>query len=382
VTQWIRPILKSFREVVGLTGPKSIASKNALWTPTKGRRIELPEFAAVQDKSKASHRAFTAIYGISKSKRKKVARTFIRSSLVLGLLYGTALGGSIAGRDVPVPLYGVTLDDVSKPTPEGNSLAHVAHRPAVRIVFDPRTDASYYVKPIQQFRSVAYIMGELADSSYMRQYTASSIKTWTQNYTAALGNLVDIWEIGNEVNGDWLGSNTMAKIEAMYDVVASQDGATALTFFYEGEPSDPHNCISTDNGGNDMFTWIAQQFRLNQPTSQRSVETEKIRLNVNYVLISWYPDQCPGENPNWPWVYTKLAGIFPKSKVGFGELGTAHPQYGSSYEIDEINQYYPMAKTVAGLPASYIGGYFWWYFAEEMVPWGTTLSNVLNAAIQ
>ena len=344
--------------------------------------LNYPEFAAVQDKSKASHRAFTAIYGISKSKRKKVARTFIRSSLVLGLFYGTALGGSIAGRDVPVPLYGVTLDDVSKPAPEGNSLAHVAHRPTVRIVFDPRTDASYYVKPIQQFRSVAYIMGELADSSYMRQYTASSIKTWTQNYTAALGNLVDIWEIGNEVNGDWLGSNTMAKIEAMYDVVASQDGATALTFFYEGEPSDPHNCISTDNGGNDMFTWIAQQFQLNQPTSQRSVETEKIRINVNYVLISWYPDQCPRENPNWPWVYTKLAGIFPKSKVGFGELGAAHPQYGSSYEIDEINQYYPMAKTVAGLPASYIGGYFWWYFAEEMVPWGTTLSNVLNAAIQ
>jgi hypothetical protein len=41
-----------------------------------------------------------------------------------------------------------------------------------------------------------------------------------------------------------------------------------------------------------------------------------------------------------------------------------------------------MAKTVAGLPASYIGGYFWWYFAEEMVPWGTTLSSVLNTAIQ
>ena len=100
------------------------------------------------------------------------------------------------------------------------------------------------------------------------------------------------------------------------------------------------------------------------------------------MLISWYPDQFPGESPNWPWVYIKLAGIFPNSKVGFGELGTADPQYGSVYEINEITQYYPMAKTVAGLPASYIGGYFWWYFAEEMVPWGTTLSSVLNTAIQ
>ena len=117
--------------------------------------------------------------------------------------------------------------------------------------------------------------------------------------------------------------------------MASQDGATALTFFYEGEPADPHNCISTDNGGNDMFTWIAQQFQLNQLTSQRSVETEKIRLNVNYVLISWYPDQCPGENPNWPWVYTKLAGIFPKSTLFFdahrksarGALSWSHQKF-------------------------------------------------------
>jgi hypothetical protein len=304
------------------------------------------------------------------------------AALIVGLMYGSASGGSIAGRSVPVPLYGVTLDDVSKSSSEANSLAHMVHQPTARIVFDAGTNASYYVKPIQQFRSAAYIMGLLADSYYMSKYTPSNIKTWTQNYTATLGSLVDIWEIGNEVNGDWLGSNTIAKIEAMYDVVASQGGATALTFFYEGEPSDPNNCISTDNGGNDMFSWITQQFQLNLPVSQRSVETEKIRLNVNYVLISWYPDQCPGESPNWPWVYTKLAGIFPNSKVGFGELGTADPQYGSVYEINEITQYYPMAKTVAGLPASYIGGYFWWYFAEEMVPWGTTLSSVLNTAIQ
>jgi hypothetical protein len=225
-------------------------------------------------------------------------------------------------------------------------------------------------------------MGELADSSYMKRYTVSSINTWTQSYTATLGNLVDIWEIGNEVNGGWLGSNTMAKVEAMYKVVASQGGVTALTFFYEGEPSDPHNCISTDNHGNDMFTWITQHFQLNLPASRRSVETENIRLNVNYALISWYPDECLGETPDWPQVYNKLAEIFPNSRVGFGELGTANPQYGSSFEIKEIRQNYRMAKIVAGLPASYVGGYFWWYFAEEMVPWGTTLSSVLNAAIK
>jgi hypothetical protein len=259
--------------------------------------------------------------------------------------------------------------------------------PTARIVFDTGEKPSHYVKAIQQFRPVSYIMGELIDSSYMTRYkTVSAVQSWTSSYTSTLGSLVDIWEVGNEVNGNWLssqsnGADVLPKIEAMYDIVSNLGGATAITFFYEGEPSDPNNCIAADHGGNDMFTWIKAQFQLNLPPAQRSAETEKIRLGLNYALISWYPDQCPGAKPNWPWVYTTLAGIFPNAKVGFGELGAANPENGSNFEINEISGYYPMAKTGSGLPASYIGGYFWWYFAEEMVPWPGSLGGVLNAAL-
>ena len=160
-----------------------------------------------------------------------------------------------------------------------------------------------------------------------------------------LGSAVDIWEVGNEVNGNWLsnksnGADVMPKIEAMYSIVTAQGGRTALTFFYEGEPSDPNNCIATDHGGNDMFTWITTNFSLNLPVSQRPVATEAIRTGVNYVLISWYPADCPGEKPNWPAVYTKVASIFPQSQVGFGELGTDNPQDGSTYEDDDLAKFF------------------------------------------
>ena len=293
------------------------------------------------------------------------------------------LSGPITGRAVPAPIYGVTLDSLGNLSAELNSLQQMVHRPTARIVFDAGQPASAYLAPIQQLRTGSYIMGELADSSYMPGYTVASIASWAQSYAQTLGNNVDIWEIGNEVNGDWLGAATMAKVEAMYDAVASQGGITALTFYYEGEPSDPGNCIAATNGGNDMFTWINQNFQLNVAMPQRSAETEQIRQNLGYVLVSWYPDQCPGEDPDWPLVYTQLAAIFPNARVGFGELGTANPQNGSAYEVAEINQYYPLAKALPGLPPNYIGGYFWWYFAEEMVPWGTTvLSSTLNSAIQ
>jgi hypothetical protein len=316
----------------------------------------------------------------------------ISGALITGLwlfamMPNPAPGATIAGRNVPSPIYGVTLDDVSNTTAKVNSLSQMVHPPTARIVFDPGVLPSYYLKRIQQFRNVAYIMGQLADSSYMTEYTVSSIVTWAENYTGMLGSLVDIWEIGNEINGNWLstlsdGSDVLPKMEAMFDGVFSKGGQTALTFFYEGEPSDPNNCIATDHGGNDMFTWITNNFQLNLPPNERPASTENIRLNVNYVLISWYPDQCPGQNPNWPWVFTKLASIFPNSNVGFGELGTVDPQYGSPFEISLISEYYSMAKILPSLPASYIGGYFWWYFAEEMVPWGSLLSSTLNAAIQ
>jgi hypothetical protein len=307
---------------------------------------------------------------------------------ITALVFVTDASAQITGRQVPSPIVGITYDDVSRVSKETTTLQSIARIPTVRIVFDKGEPASYYLAPIQAFNPKAYIMGELIDSSYMKRYTTvSAVQTFTTNYTRVLGSQVDIWEIGNEVNGNWLsnlgnGSDVMPKVEAMYDIVSSQSGRTALTFFYEGEPSEPNNCIATDHGGNDMFTWINSRFSLNLPPSQRPAETEKIRLGLNYALISWYPDQCPGEMPNWTAVYTQLSTIFPNAGVGFGELGTANPQNGSTFEKNEISSIYPMKAGVGGLPPTYVSGVFWWYAAEEMVPWPGYLGSALNLAIQ
>ena len=308
----------------------------------------------------------------------RIVRTLLLATAIL-VGAGTANPQTITGRTIPSPVYGITLDDVTNVSAEVKALSQLVKTTTVRVVFDKEVSASYYKSAIQKLRSEAYIVGELIDSYYMKQFTSiSSVQLWTNSYVTTLGSLVDVWEVGNEVNGSWLGTrpSVMSKVEAMYDLVAAKGGKTALTFFYEGEPSEPYNCIDRSGGGNDMFTWINQQF-LTSPTT----ETEKIRRGIDYALISWYPDQCPGENPNWPAVYAKLASLFPNAKVGFGELGTANPENGSSYEVNEISTYYPMGKTLASLPASYIGGYFWWHSAEEIVPWPGSLGLALNSAL-
>ena len=313
-------------------------------------------------------------------------------TLACALTASLPASAQITGRSVPAPITGITFDDVSNVSAEVTTLSSIAKPPSVRVVFDTGEPGSYYLKPIQSFHPVAYVMGELMDSSYACSYSVPGITSFTQNYTATLGSLVDIWEVGNEINGSWLcnssstrhrssgnggAGSVMQKVEAMYNTVTALGGRTALTFFYEGEPSEPNNCIDTSGGGNDMFSWIATNF-LNSPTT----ESEAIRLGVNYVLISWYPDQCPGENPNWPVVYTKLGQVFPNAKVGFGELGTANPKNGSAFEKNEIDTIYPLKAGVGGLPSNYISGVFWWYAAEEMVPWPGSLGLTLKAAIQ
>src|SRR5579863_9113310 len=161
-------------------------------------------------------------------------RIVLAAVVSLGMAPALAFAGSITGRTVPAPLYGVTLDNVDNSVLYGEllSLSGLPHVPTARVNFDPGMSPSWYLPQVRQLRSVSYIMGQLIDSSEMCQYTAKSATNWAQKYTATLTNNVDIWEVGNEINGNWLCNNAFGKMAAMYNVVAGQLGRTALTFFY------------------------------------------------------------------------------------------------------------------------------------------------------
>lgn len=109
-----------------------------------------------------------------------------------------------------------------------------------------------------------------------------------------------------------------------------------------------------------MFTWAAANIPL------------RMQQGLDYVLISYFEDDCNGAQPNWQAVFTKLHGMFPNSKIGFGEVGTVNDPRKASY----INRYYSMHIDVP----NYVGGYFWWYFKEDMVPYTKILWPVINVA--
>ncbi len=258
-------------------------------------------------------------------------------------------------------LYGVTVDNIAKLPSILAALGRIGakHRPIARIVFDEGMSPGEYAQAVPAIHAQSAVMGEILDSEYVGTVSVAAYVARAQAYLAAFPTTVDVWEIGNEINGEWLvapgGTNAdvVAKMTGAYSVIKSAGRRTALTLYYN------KNCWSSPK--NEMFTWV----NANVPA--------QMRTGLDYVLVSYYEDDCNGLQPNWNAVFTQLRQIFPTAKLGIGECGTSKAASKASY----INKYYGMSVNVPG----YIGGYFWWYFYEDMVPDTKSLFATLLAAM-
>ena len=262
-----------------------------------------------------------------------------------------------APRHVPSPIYGVTLDSITHCGDFISALAQLTHKPTTRIVFDPGMPPSYYKKAVDQVYAVSYIMGQPVDSNSFKQYSVVGYQKRFKHYLDELSDSVDIWEIGNEINGEWLGSNDKVtkKMKVAYDLVKVRHLKTALTLYYN------EGCAEKKQ--NEMFTW-----------AKKSIP-EDMKKNLDYVFISFYPDDCKRVRLNWQHVFGRLHQLFPNSKIGFGEIGTKNRHR----KAHMIRDYYGFNSRIKS--PNYVGGYFWWYFCKDMVPATKPLWKVLNASI-
>jgi len=255
-------------------------------------------------------------------------------------------------RPLPQKIFGITLDSVDETSVILDAVGNLSKMPMSRIVFDEWRPAREYRFPLEQLFSKSYVMGELLDSYYFSHYNLSQYKARTRDYLKVLATKVDLWEVGNEINGEWLGktSDVVAKMTAAFDIVKARGGRTALTLYYNP------NCWAKP--GNEMFKWT----KTNIP--------ERMKTGLDYVFVSYYEEDCNNFQPDWQSVMNQVSDMFPNSKVGIGECGTRD----LSKKEALLKQYYSMKLTTP----SFVGGYFWWYFNQDMVPRTKPLWDVLN----
>jgi len=257
---------------------------------------------------------------------------------------------TLSPRHIPSPMVGVTIDAIDSLPSIVGSLQALSRKPTARIVFDEWMPATQYTWAVDEIHKVSYVMGELLDSFYVKDYSVDAYLKRTEEYLDTLGSKVDVWEIGNEINGNWLGDtpSVVAKMTGAYDLVSERDGKTALTLYHDLETKW-------------MLSWAEKHV------------PERMKQNLDYVFVSFYEDDNNGIKPDWPMIFKRLAVMFPNSKIGFGEVGTKFRERKTAY----IDRYYNMKIA----QQNFVGGYFWWYFKQDMVPQSKPLWKTLNNAI-
>lgn len=280
----------------------------------------------------------------------------------------------------PVPLSttqiaGVTIDDPWNPSRVVASLdklkAQTGKTITARVVFDePQAGVTVddYASLLPTIAAKHPVMGEVLDSFYMSKMTVSQYQARTSEFYSKLKNRVSIWEIGNEVNGAWLGdpSATAQKIDAAYSVIGNQ-APTAVTFHCDQEKDNAYefaNRLSTTTRSGIDYVFFSQ-YDIDCIYTGASYGNEASDKNGRLT-----PDQ-------WANRFTKLGQLFPNAKVGFGEVGIGEQLRSSSSDTTEaevIAHYYALGKTIQALVSSrlgrdaYVGGYFYWYYSSDMVP--------------
>jgi hypothetical protein len=373
--------------------------------------------------------------------------------------------GQCANLKSAAAIFGVTITKLEEASAAHKRLRALVDRNSnvplvVRILFDPinTTDKASFEAELDKYQravsnlrreSGACVMGTIADSYYMYFYLQDqndptwpdgygSYTNWTRRLVTKMDNLVDIWEIGNEVNGEWYGwkgqkykksdkqsddesddnqdptmsekrklmrTRIKGELDAAFNMVRQlrPGGLTAVTLLYNADKKK--DC--TEFHEYKMNDWAGNYL------------TDNIKQNVDVVLLSYYentqdcaqvtrsPDKLLKE------VLVPLRQVFNSDQTafGFGEISykqncyinkddeyddedrNNHPECRAG-EKDYVTRYYKkldrdLTKTVdryrptnGDKSIKFVGGYFYWYFLQDMVLANNTEANPVYVALE
>ena len=295
----------------------------------------------------------------------------MRRTAGLGLALGALLclpplaTGSRRPREARGVLYGVTIDRITGLSETLTSLRALPDRPTLRVVFDRSEPARYYAAATRRLAGASFVMGELLDSSAERSISASALRTRARTYLRQLGPYVSVWELGNELNGNWTGpyAQVAAKTRAAFSVLSAARAPLALTLYA--------NDFAPDHCGDGPAELTPPQFArrylpprsapgcptCSSPTTRRSARASSPR-----------PQSSPSTSArSMPSSGTPSSG---SERSGFpGPSRVRRPQRRRqimrwAYGLDPHLRYYA-------------GGYFWWYGAEDALRPGAPLRGEL-----
>jgi hypothetical protein len=346
-------------------------------------------------------------------------------------------------NESPQIIYGITIEDTDDPDKIVGTIRRIRaatqSRIAVRIVIDAEhdlDDESYKARIEAVKGEGVTIMALLADSHDLHKFRSNSdfkpadvskYRSRIQKALTTLGSTIDVWEIGNEINGEWSGWKEKAdqnatqdwekanagkreksrqwvynQVKAAYDVLQPANKCMAVTFYYNDD-QEGHSCWPNPNELSDgskyeMLTWISEHFT-----------DKEMRDHIKYVFISYYENtECrkllsgnlDTDGARFSNILRRLSEKFEKADVGFGEFGPeCEYEEGCAFSDDSkknrlcqqctgdirdfIPRYYRTYhdELIRRQTPRFIGGYFYWYGLQDMIPSDRMAVNELINAL-
>ncbi len=263
--------------------------------------------------------------------------------------------------NMPHLLRGITLETTEDLEASLKLIASSETELTVRLVMDIEHDITDYQEAVDALSEEAIVMLQLLDSEQLADISTEDYAQRARQAVALFDDQVTVWEIGNELNGSWVGATPTEineKIQAAEEVIREAGGKTAITLNYWSNS----DCY--------QHSWEATV-----PYAQAMPPELQ---NVDYVFLSIYETACdPRQQPSADQLaqtLLELGQVFPKAKLGIGEIGaqgiedgfTTEPSLAEKEAI--ANRYYGMQPVLRELVGTrFIGGYFWWYFHRDAV---------------
>jgi hypothetical protein len=249
--------------------------------------------------------------------------------------------------------WGFTLDSVKDARRLLTSVAELAPGNGwVRIVFDRAEPPESYRAAVDLAHTLGVrVVGQILDSSQMKGVSLAAWRDRVNRYVTALP-AVDEWEVGNEVNGTWLGPDVVAKVAYAARYLREHTRArTLLTLYWQLGEEEPRSS---------MFEWASH-----------NLSSELLR-DIDDIGISLYPEDHPmGLAMNR--VFATLHARFPSQRLLISELGYWSADLGHTWWWGSRSNPTDRGRAaVASLYQSAIlgfpysgGGTYWWYYRQE-----------------